>query len=198
MFVKVRYSGFYSLGDGVEIGNVHFMKCFWVHLSGLIIPIGKKHIVNPIRCYPFLTLENNNPFFFFAFEYGLGHYHVFLPNEKSYMKLLKKYDSLIRKTKSQHYFSSPDVLTDYMVQKDLENYIKCYADKDKTTRICIRGSNSHYSYIIESLRIHSPDENRFFDFPAHWEYESQSGLYQDLTLLEKDALLNKDDWLLIK
>ena len=199
MFVKVRYSGFYALGDDIVIGNVHFMKCFWYNLRGLIMPIGKKHIVNPIHCNAFLTLENNNPFFFFAFEYGLGHYHVFLPDEKSYIKLLKKYDSLIQKIKSQHYFSSPDVLTDYMIQKDLENYVKCYVYKDKTTRICISiDSNNHYSYIIESLHIHSPDENKFFDFPAHWEYESQSGVYQDLTLLEKDVLLNKDDWLLIK
>ena len=86
MFVKVRYSGFYALGDDIIIGNVHFMKCFWYNLRGLIMPIGKKHIVNPIHCDAFLTLENNNPFFFFAFEYFFNRVARFVSDPYSHPK----------------------------------------------------------------------------------------------------------------
>ena len=90
MLVNVDYFGNYSLGSDITHNGIQFMKACWNECSFPVVLIGKKRYVNPFFLQLYYVKQNKNAVFFAAFEHKMGHYHIFLANDKSQRKLLKK------------------------------------------------------------------------------------------------------------
>jgi hypothetical protein len=90
VFCKVEYLGFYPLGDEVEINGIKIMQSEWTAYRELLIPYGKKNVVNPAFGKVYYVQKDGATVFFVAIEYGLGHYHVFKSTDKDNCKLSKK------------------------------------------------------------------------------------------------------------
>ena len=92
MFVKVSYLGFYPLGSDIEINNIKIMQLDWNEYKKPVLIYGKKNVINPFYSQLFYVISKTNIAFFTAYEYGLGHYHVFSVSDKSSDKLSKRID----------------------------------------------------------------------------------------------------------
>ena len=92
MFVKVNYFGFYPLGSDIKINNIEIMKSKWNAYKKVAITYGKKNIANPFMQDLFYVVSKEATVFFVAVEWGLGHYHIFVVNEKQSKKLSKSID----------------------------------------------------------------------------------------------------------
>ena len=90
MFVKVNYLGFYPLGSDIEINNIKIMQLDWNEYKKPVLIYGKKNVINPFYSQLFYVISKTNIAFFTAYEYGLGHYHVFSVSDKSSDKLSKR------------------------------------------------------------------------------------------------------------
>ena len=92
MFLKASYLGFYPLGSDIEINNIKIMQLEWNEYKKPVLIYGKKNVVNPLYSQLFYVVSKTNIAFFTAYEYGLGHYHIFSISDKSYDKLSKNID----------------------------------------------------------------------------------------------------------
>ena len=92
MFCKVEYFGFYPLGDEVEIDGIKIMQGEWIAYRGLLIPYGKKNVVNPALRQVYYVQKDGATVFFVAVEYGLSHYHVFKTTDHDNRRLARKID----------------------------------------------------------------------------------------------------------
>ena len=92
MFVKVSYLGFYPLGSDIEINNIKIMQLDWNEFKKPVLIYGKKNVINPFYSQLFYVVSKTNIAFFTAYEYGLGHFHIFSVSDKSCDKLCKKID----------------------------------------------------------------------------------------------------------
>lgn len=92
MFVKVNYLGLYPLGSDIEINNVKIMQYEWNIYRKPIFLYGKNNIINPFYLQLFYVVSKTDIAFFAAYENTLGHYHIFLVNDKYYDKLIEKID----------------------------------------------------------------------------------------------------------
>jgi hypothetical protein len=90
VFVKVEYFGFYPLGADVELYNVPIMKAEWNTYNKAVFTYGKKNVVSPFLGQLYYVKYNEGFVFFVAIEEGLGHYHIFMTDEKTNTKLSAK------------------------------------------------------------------------------------------------------------
>ena len=90
MLVNVDYFGNYSLGSDITHNGIQFMKACWSEYRFPVIIVGRKRYVDPFFCQLYYVTQNENTVFFVAFEHKLGHYYIFLVNDKSQKKLFKK------------------------------------------------------------------------------------------------------------
>lgn len=166
MIVKVNYLGFFPLGDEVTITSVHFLKCPWKSINGLVIPIGKKKVVSPIFCYLCCAVENDEAVFFFAFEYGLAHYHIYVPSEKSKSRLERRFSKAIKELKALYRGFSYNRIVEFMRDKYLHGD-KVFMSKDGKRRAVITlKKDSKIAVLFERLNIYSPEET--LDASSYW------------------------------
>ncbi len=92
MLIKASYLGFYPLGSDIEINNVKIMQLDWNKYKKPVLIYGKKNVVNLFHSQLFYVISKYNIAFFSAYEYGLGHYHIFSISDKHYDKLFKNID----------------------------------------------------------------------------------------------------------
>ncbi len=92
MLIKVEYFGSYPLGAEIELDNVKIIQSEWNKYNNTVFIFGKKKYINPLFTQLFYVLSKNKVVFFTAYEYRLGHYHIFAVNEKYIERLREKVD----------------------------------------------------------------------------------------------------------
>ncbi|MBP5091135.1 MAG: hypothetical protein J6328_01040 [Bacilli bacterium] len=196
MFVKVDYLGFFPLGDDIAISSVHFMKCPWRSLNGTIIPIGKKNVVSPLSCSLFCAVENDEAVFFFASEYGYAHYHVYVPNEKSKIRLEKKYAKVIEELKTIFRGFSYERIVEFMADKYLPSEGKAFLSEDGMRRAVVSiGEDKTIVAGIERLHIHDTDEMHYGTLPGYWLDEAPCiSFYDSVERAIEDLGLKPPKW----
>lgn len=89
MIAAAKYFGFFPLGSDVELNGIRIMQNEWRKYKKPILIVGKKQFISPMYCDVFYAEENGRTVFFAAYEYGIGHYHIYSFKEK-YLNKMKK------------------------------------------------------------------------------------------------------------
>ena len=195
MIVKVNYLGFFPLGDEATISSVHFLKCPWKSINGLVIPIGKKKVVSPIFCYLFCAVENDEAVFFFAFEYGLAHYHIYIPNDKSKSRLERRFSTAIKELKTLYRGFSYNRIVEFMRDKYLHGDKAFISEDGKRRAVITLKEDSSVEVVFERLNIYSPEETIHASFPGCWLEEGpHTSCYDSMDRAINDLGLNSPKW----
>ena len=124
MFVKVNYFGSYPLGADVELNNVKIMQSEWNEYRKLTFIYGKKTVVNLFGLQLFYVVSQTKIVFFAAYEYHLGHYHIFAVSDSTNKKL----------SKSINFTSHPNLFEDEKLFDTLDLMIDHYHKIKKSER----------------------------------------------------------------
>lgn len=170
MFIRVSYLGSYPLGDDVELNNIKIMKFKWNEYNKTVFIFGGEKYIIPFFTQLFYVISNNNVSFFTAYEYCLGHYHIFAVCEKDNERLAKKVDwrMNIDFLEEEKFFDKLDeMIGNYHFKKnnnlnvtslydtffELHNYICVLEEKGKI----ITNSNKSIKYLKEILLNDGPE-----------------------------------------
>ncbi len=134
MFVKVNYFGSYPLGADVELNNAKIMQSEWNEYRKLTFIYGKKSVVSLFGLQLFYVVTQTKIVFFGAYEYRLGHYHIFAVSENTNEKLSKSINVTVH----------PNLVEDKKLFDTLDLMIDNYHKIKKSTKMPIESYTAFF------------------------------------------------------
>ncbi len=90
MILSATYFGFHPLGGEAELEGVKILQKPWHPCKGVLLILGKKHIVSPLFSSPCYVETEAGRVYFSAVEHGVGKYHIFSFTPTSREKLQRR------------------------------------------------------------------------------------------------------------
>ena len=115
MFVKVNYFGSYPVGADVALNDVKIMQSEWNEYRKFAFLYGKKSVVSLLAVQLYYVVAQTKIVFFGAYEYRLGHYHIFSVSERANEKLSKSIEVTVHPNhiEDKKLFDTLDLMIDH-------------------------------------------------------------------------------------